>query len=355
MRRFLVLSVVFGAICHGGLLWASHHFETRLARLHPQFDLTDLFIFESTRPDHTVMILCANPQTKETAAFGEGGLYNIHLSKDEELSGGKTFTFRASNGHLVVGLTDSANPPLGVEGKQIGDVRFDSTTELENGIRIWAGAARDPFVGNSDGIQKFNAALRNGKFDSDAFSNGVDLFKGLNSSVIVMEVPDKMLPEKVWVYATTAINIKGQWLQVNRWGHVLFTHLFLLGDETLSADHSAHRPDDDGQRQLALSSIILRGVSLAGSKDEPVAYADQISKRLLPDMIPYRVGTKAVYGVEEFNGRRTTDDAMDVALTLFSGALTLFSGQEMTDHANTFDRHPQEFPYVVPVKMPRGD
>ncbi|MCG7500086.1 hypothetical protein MHO82_24790 [Vibrio sp. Of7-15] len=74
-----------------------------------------------------------------------------------------------------------------------------------------------------------------------------------------------------------------------------------------------------------------------------MAYADSVAQTLLPDMIPYNVGTKAAYTFKEINGRKPSDDAMDAVLSIFVG-------RKITDHANTFNRHPKQFPYVIRIE-----
>jgi len=328
----------------GSLALASHHFESPLSKAYPAYDLTDLFVFESASPGKTVFILDVNPQTGDSgnSAFGESGLYNIHIATDTQMSGGLTLTFRNSNGNMVVGKIDQSNPALGVEGSQLGMARVGEATMFDNGMQIWSGAAKDPFVGNAVGITKFRAELKEGKYDENAFDNAEDLFGTLYSSIIVIEVSNSMLPENIHVFATSAMQMDRKWMQVNRLANVLMTHLFLLGDEATSLEHVSHRPNEDNQRLLWVSSTIARANALAKSQKDPIAYGDAMAARLLPDMIPYKVGSKAHYGVDKFNGRPTTDDAMDIVLSIFTG-------KALTDKANTFGHHPKIFPYVVPV------
>ncbi len=84
---------------------------------------------------------------------------------------------------------------------------------------------------------------------------------------------------------------------------------------------------------------------MVGTQTEnPAAYADKVADMIIPDVLTYKVGTKAAYAVENLNGRKLTDDGMDVVLTLFSG-------KPMTDNANTMEgRYQSSFPYVVPGK-----
>ena len=92
------------------------------------------------------------------------------------------------------------------------------------------------------------------------------------------------------------------------------------------SEHIQHRPDFDLTRAYAVSGGVLRAVTLDNTLPNPVTYADSVAKKLLPDMIPYQVGSKAVYSFEKINGRKPSDNA------------------------NTFNCHPNKFPYVMPIK-----
>lgn len=62
---------------------AGHHFESKMAQQHPQYDLTDVYAFRATEPGKTVLF----------PRFGKNGLYNFHFGFDRELKKGRTFTF----------------------------------------------------------------------------------------------------------------------------------------------------------------------------------------------------------------------------------------------------------------------
>ncbi|WP_064792488.1 DUF4331 family protein [Shewanella woodyi] len=327
--------------------FASHHFESELSIKYPQFDLTDMFVFESEKSGYTAFMMNINPTTGKdgSAAFGENGVYNFHIASDKAFKkSGMTVTAYLDKGKLVFGMADGANQAVGTKGKEFGSVSVGKEATFSNGIRVWSGAAHDTFVGNSEGIIGFmTQLLGKGQLALSSFDKGVDLFKDFQSSVILVEIPNKMLPKQIYVYASTAMYNVDQWVQVNRLAHPLMTHMFMVNNKMEISEHTQHRPDSDSTRAYAVSGTVLRAVTLDNKLPNPVAYADSVAAKLLPDMIPYSVGTEAAYTFEKINGRKPSDDAMDAALSIFVG-------RKVTDNANTFNRHPAQFPYVKPVK-----
>ncbi|MBQ4809837.1 DUF4331 family protein [Pseudoalteromonas luteoviolacea] len=340
-----LLALALGMSISAAPAVASHHFESKLAQQHPQFDLTDMFVFDSERRGYTAFMMDVNPTTKSEAAFGKSGVYSFHIARDKSLSGGGiTITAHLENDEMVFGLIDGANQAIGTKGKVFGRVTVGKTAKFKNGIKVWSGAARDPFVGNSAGIIGFLTTLiGKGELELSQFDNGVDLFKDFNSSIILVEVPNKMLPKHIHVYASSAMYNVDQWVQVNRLANPLITHMFLANNKMEVSEHIHHRPDSDASRKYAISGMVLRAVALDRKLPNPVQYADMVADKLLPDMIPYKVGSRAEYRFSKINGRKPHDDAMDAVLSLLVG-------RKVTDHANTFDRHPNKFPYVVPIK-----
>ncbi|MCL1036078.1 DUF4331 domain-containing protein [Shewanella submarina] len=325
---------------------ASHHFESDLSRQYPQFDITDLFVFDSEQPNYTSFMMNVNPATARDGkpGFGENGVYSFHIAFDKAAGlEGITITASLQGDEWSFGMAEGANAAIGVKGNTFGKAKVGTTKVFGNGIKVWTGAARDTFVGNSEGILGFmGKLLGHGQFDLSAFDKGVDLFKDFQSSVILIEVPNSILSGKIYTYASSAMYLKDTWVQVNRLANPLMTHMFMANNKMEIAEHVHHRPDSDASREYAVSGVTLRAVVLDGKMALPVAYADKVAKMMLPDMIPYQVGSKAKYSFESINGRNPADDAMDAVLSILVG-------REITDNANTFDRHPQTFPYVVPI------
>ena len=55
---------------------------------------------------------------------------------------------------------------------------------------------------------------------------------------------------------------------------------------------------------------------LAGSTDDPAAYAQRVVERLFPTTLPYVLGSAASFGFAGFNGRAMTDNVENVMLSL---------------------------------------
>ena len=60
----------------------------------------------------------------------------------------------------------------------------------------------------------------------------------------------------------------------------------------------------------------------------------------MPDVLTYRVGSKASYAVENLNGRALRDDAMNTVLELMTGIA-------IDDHAYDGKRYTSTFPYIL--------
>jgi hypothetical protein len=74
------------------------------------------------------------------------------------------------------------------------------------------------------------------------------------------------------------------------------------------------------------SRFVRQGASSRGADGEllvegytgevPADYAKQVTDRLFPTMLPYKLDTSATFAFTGFNGRALSDDVTDVILTL---------------------------------------
>jgi len=331
---------------------ASHHFESSRAAAGPAYDLTDIYVFPSERSGYTTFITNINPGVAPGGAspFANDGLYSLHIGQDQGLSNGITLTFRFTDDTARVGLVSGANEGVGSQGKELGQITLGQSTKVKKGLKVWAGAIRDPFMGNCVGLARQHLSEASGTFNPNAYDNKVDFFEPRTVGSIVVEVPNTMLGDKVYFYATTAKRGMDDWVQINRMANPLLTHIFMHFDAINTLEHVSHRPDSDAMRTSTISGHVPRMIMMSGThKEDAIAYTDGIVKRLLPDLMHYQIGKAAKYSAGSMGGRGLIDDVMDTQISLFWG-------EEMSDGANNnSDRHQANFPYVISLdSLPDG-
>jgi hypothetical protein len=177
-----------------------------------------------------------------------------------------------------------------------------------------------------------------------------NLFAGHNAYAIVLEVPDAELfsgtdesrPIGVWAVSTLATDAGG-WRSINRVGLPMIHPLFTQYNEDLGNRLNAGRPADDFATYGEEVIRSIRGVvSANGTAEDPQAYAEIVAHRLFPNVLPYRVGTPAIFGFAEWNGRSLTDNAPNVIFSLAANSpISLGIGRE-----SVTSKPRKQFPYV---------
>jgi hypothetical protein len=221
------------------------------------------------------------------------------------------------------------------------------------GVRVWAGKAGDPFWIEPDVLHAVGHAFQDGTVvDLSEWdpSHAKNLFAGHTVYSIVLELPDAELlagaGDKrrvgVWAVATLATDAGG-WRRINRVGLPMIHPLFTQFNEDLGNRLNAGRPADDfATHGEAVSKAIAGVVSAYGTAQDPRAYGEKVAHRFCPNILPYEVGTPAVFGFAEWNGRSLTDNAPDAMFSLAANTpIGLGIGREsVTSKPST------TFPYV---------
>ena len=83
----------------------------------------------------------------------------------------------------------------------------------------------------------------------------------------------------------------------------------------------------------------------SGTTADPDGYGQAVAAKLFPDVLPYVIGTPAVYGFTGFNGRTQADNAPEAMLSLVTN-MAVPSGLKP---AIAKDQQASTFPYVVPA------
>ncbi|HAV1831793.1 TPA: DUF4331 domain-containing protein [Enterobacter hormaechei subsp. steigerwaltii] len=350
MKRSMTAVMLCTAFVFGPVpVMASHHFESVQAIKIPSLNQLDNYVFQSSRPDATAFVMTVNnsPKAGPGGTFNKTAMYNIHIAEDEHFQKGYTYSFQFDDaGHYVVYQLNEPNGAVGAKGIELGKGSAGETLKLANGIQIWTGVAKDPFFGNSPGLHVFRKELSEGKYDPDVWkkSQGNNIFANRNCGAIVVDIPNKMLGDKVNVFMTTAVDMNNAWQQVQYSAIPLFSHSMLFENDALKREHDESRPDKSMDMKDFVSARTARASALAHSQKNPVEYGDKVANMLVPDVISYNVGTPAKFSVEGINGRKMSDDAMSTILSLLIGQPTdqVIKDQKIYSPA---------FPYVIPVTL----
>lgn len=321
----------------------SHHLDSPSSRKDPRLNVTDTYVFDGTQG--TVLMMLSNTSLAGDAyvpGFHPEARYELKVHIDGAAWESTTYRFtfgeRGIDGVQTVAVhelrgdgarSDAADGRLVVAGW---------TGRLLQGdrVRVWAGLVRDPFYLDLhhlthvlDGLQH-KAPIT---FDDWTPGSAVNSFDDSRVSAIVLEVdtsdPELHAGRDIAVWSTTRLATDaGGWRQINRAAIPMVWPLFrAMGGEDDSdryaGDTTAHPAQDradDGARVRDMISVV------AGSTgtEDPHAYAEQVTARLLPDVLPYRVGTPAAFSFAGFNGRALADNAPEVGPGRVKGALPLF-------------------------------
>jgi hypothetical protein len=149
--------------------------------------------------------------------------------------------------------------------------------------------------------------------------DGVNYFQNRNVMAIVMEVPTQSIGDPaatVRAWATVSPCGRAPEVQVSRWGLPLITHIFIT-DPAVKDDYNRSLPAADVPRfSQIVAAALARVTQLAGSADDPAAYAQRVVERLFPTTLPYVLDSPASFGFAGFNGRAMTDNVENVMLSL---------------------------------------
>jgi hypothetical protein len=339
----------------------SHHLDSPIARQDIRLDITDLYLFRGETGTVFVINVCHSIFGPiPVPGYHPEGMYEfkVDLNGDavEDLTYRITFGEADKNGkqtYVIRRLTgaDAVHP------EAAGTVVAQGTTgEILNtatGLRVWAGKAGDPFWIEPDVLHAVGHAFQDGTpINLSGWDPGKakNLFAGHTVYSIVLEVPDKELLAEagdkrrigVWAVATLATDAGG-WHSINRVGLPMIHPLFTQYNEDLGNRLNAGRPADDlATYGASITKAIAGVVSAYGTAEDPHAYGENIAHRFCPNILPYEVGTPAVFGFAEWNGRSLTDNTPHVMFSLAANTpVRLGIGKE-----SVTSKPSKKFPYV---------
>ncbi|MEV4511052.1 DUF4331 family protein [Dactylosporangium sp. NPDC049525] len=345
----------------------SHHLDSPAARKDVRLDISDLYVFRGERGTVFVMNVNHSIATEVTgyqvpAGFHPEAQYEFKVDTDgdavEDLTFRFTFGELDAHGNQLLRLhrltgTDAADPDA--DGTLLVESRTGVVGDGPDDLRLWVGRAGDPFWIEPDVLHAVGHAMTDGTradlggWTPDRASN---LHAGQTVHSIVLEVPDRQVLAaafgkdiNVWARTNLATDAGG-WRQVNRAGHPMIHPLFTQYLETLGDQLNLTVPAEDAASfGKLLADMVSSVVAAYGTAEDPGAYGAAVAARLLPDTLPYTVGTPAMFGFNGFNGRALTDNAPDIMFSLATNtAFTIGLSKDSVTRKPT-----TRFPYVPQV------
>jgi hypothetical protein len=296
-----------------------------------KIDITDIYAFQKPGdPSKTILVTNVNPLAPTLAdSFEHEAVYDLQIDTNGDAVADIAFRYRFSpfqNG------TQSATVHYATGGDAAG-MNGGGQVILTNAPCSFGREAKI----TTAGPYTFFAGLRSDPFFFDlvgflhgfAFT-GDDFFLDKNVFGIVLEAPNSALGSNpmigVWFRVLKQVN--DQLVQVDRMGRPAINTVFNHGDAKNT--FNAIEPTQD--RELFEASFI----STLEAFTHPPAEARAIAEILLPDILTYDYSSAAGF----LNGRKLTDDVIDIELALVS------NGQVTTDKVGPHTDYLSEFPYL---------
>jgi Domain of unknown function (DUF4331) len=344
----------------------SHHLDSPIARQDIRLDITDLYLFRGETGTVFVIDVCHSIAGEiPVPGYHPEGMYEfkIDLNGDavEELTYRLTFAPRdaGKQRYVVRRITDANATDPCAPGTVVAEGVTGEEVTTPSGLRVWAGQAGDPFWIEPEVLHAVGHAIQDGttvaaNIGSWTPDQKKNLFAGHTVYSIVLEVPDQELLQGapdgnrrigVWALSTLATDDSG-WRSINRVGLPMIPPLFAQYNEDLGNHLNAGRPSEDFKTYgETVIKMISAAVAANGTAEDPKGYAEKIAHRICPNMLPYTVGTPAVFGFAEWNGRSLTDNAPNVMFSLaLNTPISLGIGKE-----SVTSKPSDAFPYVPPV------
>jgi Domain of unknown function (DUF4331) len=303
----------------------------------PKTDITDIYAFQKPGdPAKSILILNVNPLAPTLAnEFESNGLYELKIDTDADAFAEIAFHISFTplvNGQQwatvrrVVGNEAESDENSGEVIIKHAPVSFGSKALVTKSgpYKFFAGLRSDPFFFDLVGF------LHNFQF------TGSDFFIDKNVFGIVLEVPNWALGKnpKIGVWARTLL-AKGDkdgdandYSRDDRMGRPAINTVFNHNNDKNVFNQI--NPQQDRALFEEKFETVLMGFGYSETQ------ADGIAKVLLPDILTYDYSSSAGF----LNGRKLTDDVIDIELTLVT------KGTVTTDKVGPHTDYLSYFPYL---------
>ncbi|WP_329455944.1 DUF4331 family protein [Streptomyces sp. NBC_01497] len=341
----------------------SHHLDSPAARADARLNISDLYVFRGESGTALVMNVSSESAGPDAPkGFHPEARYEFKIDGSgdavEDVVYRVTFEPADAQGAQAVELRRLVGAEAG-DDAAAGTLLLSGTTGRAasdgNGLRLWAGRASDPFWMNPGLVEAVGQAFRHGTdvaVPNDDPTQLKSLFADQKVHAIVVEVPDGDMPvsaqdKHVNVWGVTALATDaGGWHRINRCGLPMVSPIFAQFDDDLAERLNQTAPADDVRTfSEEFADLVAAVVGARGIVTDPKAYGHDVAERVLPDVLPYTIGTPAEFGFAGFNGRSLTDNAGEAMFSLTTNsALSLGLTKDAMDELPT-----PSFPYVPAV------
>jgi hypothetical protein len=294
----------------------SHHLDSPAARQDPRLDISDVYLFKGNKG--TVFVMNVDPLSA-VGGFHPEALYEFKIDTNgdavEDLTLRATFGAADATGHQAVvlrKLTGDAAADRDATGTIVAKGVTGQKIDGSNDIRLYTGSVGEPFYIEANVVTAVKKAIAEGsKLDLSAYNpnTATNLFGNSNVTTIVLEVPSAVTGTGTIGFwgVTTLPTDAGGWRQINRCATPLVNTLFDFTNGG-TTDYNATNPNQDlilyGQQVWTQTS---RVVAANGTHSDPVAYGKYVRDTIFPDVLRYKVGTSANFGVSSRNGKGLTE------------------------------------------------
>jgi len=304
------LAVTAAFVAGGNGVRAADHGDSPQVRDDTRADINDVYVFASPEtPANTVLVMTVCPLAGVTGpkAFALATKYELAIDIDGNAVEDQVYSLQFkkadADGHQKFTLM---GPKFGNKKVKITGTTEATDVTFGTGGKVFAGLRDDPFFFDLIGFKKglaFSAATSR------------NFFAGLNTLAIVVEVPTTS-------FGTLTNSTMGVWArtkkgrnQIDRMGRPAINTVLISGGAPGQNKDLFNRtsPKDDDAKWRTHMITNLMAPPLSRSAVDAGALADV----LLPDVITYDPTNPGGF----LNGRKLTDDVIDIELDLLSNHL----------------------------------
>jgi hypothetical protein len=328
-------------------------------------DSNYVFVFNNAAKTSTLFAMTSNPAVNvptvdAMANFGTNVRYVINVDRTGDAIQDLAFVWRFGsvglNGqHYTVWRYAGANARSLAHGVQIGSGWTGRTGigTATGTAKVFAGVRADPFFFDLLGFLGTVLGVGNSQLGNCGSAN-CDFFAPLNTNAMVLEVPNASIgATNIGVWGTTSYWNGSAWIKADQMGrpaiNTVFNNKYVSGCLTCtgpqkdlfnttppSQQNSSSRPFH-GNIVGTLENI--NGILADGCADYDATTANAIANFLLPDVLTYKVGSKADGTI--FHGRALSDDVIDAELAVTTNGCVTSDNSDASGHT-----YLSSFPYL---------